>query len=68
MTIQAIWVIKLSLSHLITDFILQPSGWIEDRNKYHFLSGKLYLHGAITGLSALIFAGWEYWFVALPAS
>lgn len=65
MTTQAIWIIKLFLSHLITDFILQPSRWIEDRNKHHFHSGKLYLHGAITGLMALIFVGWKYWLAVL---
>jgi hypothetical protein len=65
MTMQAIWVTKLFLSHLVTDFILQPSSWVEDRNKHHFSSGKLYLHGAITGLMALIFIGSKYWFVTL---
>jgi hypothetical protein len=61
----SIWIIKLFLSHLISDFILQPSDWIEDRNKHHFSSAKLYLHGAITGLLALTFAGWEYRLAAL---
>ncbi|MEJ0106873.1 MAG: DUF3307 domain-containing protein [Bacteroidota bacterium] len=61
----SIWLIKLILSHLITDFILQPKSWVDDRNKKHFLSGKLYLHGLVTAIFAWIMAGWQYWPVVL---
>lgn len=61
----SIWLIKLILSHLITDFILQPGSWVDDRNKKHFLSGKLYLHGLVTGVFAWIMIGWQYWVVAI---
>ena len=60
-----IWLTKLILSHLITDFILQPLSWVEDRNKKHYASGKLYLHGLVTALLAWLMMGWQYWLVAL---
>ena len=61
----SIWLIKLFLSHLITDFILQPKSWVEDRNKRHFSSGKLYLHGFVTAAFAWAMIGWQYWLIAL---
>ncbi|HLX67771.1 MAG TPA: DUF3307 domain-containing protein, partial [Puia sp.] len=60
-----IWLIKLILAHLITDFILQPAGWVEQRNKKHFDSPKLYLHVLLTASLAYLFIGWRYWVVAL---
>jgi hypothetical protein len=60
-----IWLTKLILSHLLTDFILQPSSWIEDRNKKHFASSRLYLHGLLTAVVAYALIGWQYWMVAL---
>jgi hypothetical protein len=60
-----IWLTKLVLAHLLTDFIFQPASWVEDRNKKHFASGYLYLHGFITALAALIFVGWQYWITIL---
>jgi len=59
------WLIKLILSHLLTDFVLQPSSWVKDRNERHFASVKLYLHGIITALAAWIFMGFAYPVVAL---
>ena len=61
----SVWLIKLILSHLLTDFVLQPAGWVEDRNKKHFASLKLYLHGLVTAVVAYIFVGWQYWLVAI---
>src|SRR5260221_4617021 len=57
----SIWLIKLILSHLVTDFILQPRSWVDERNKKHFLSGKLYLHVLVTAIFAWIMIGWQYW-------
>ena len=65
MIIESIWLTKLILAHLITDFMLQPTSWVEDRTQKHFYSGKLYLHGFITGLVAWLLIGWQYWLVAL---
>lgn len=61
----SIWLIKLVLSHLLTDFVLQPAQWVTDRSEKHFASGKLYVHGFVTALVAWLFVGWEYWIVAL---
>jgi hypothetical protein len=60
-----IWLTKLMLAHLITDFILQPAGWVEQRNQKHFASPKLYLHVFLTAGLAYLFVGWHYWGVAL---
>jgi hypothetical protein len=65
MMIEQIWLLKLLLAHLLTDFVLQPKSWINDRKSRHFASVKLYLHGAITAVVALLFTGIQYWPVAL---
>ncbi|MEO5594681.1 MAG: DUF3307 domain-containing protein [Chitinophagaceae bacterium] len=65
MTIASVWLIKLILAHLLTDFILQPKRWVDDRNTKHFSSAKLYLHGCITGLMAWILMGPQYWLPAI---
>lgn len=65
MEIEQTWLLRVILAHLLTDFILQPKSWIDKRNRKHFASGKLYLHGLITGIAALIFAGIQYWPVAV---
>ncbi len=57
--------IKLILAHLLTDFVLQPKTWVEQRGIKHFASGKLYLHGFITGGLAWIFTGFQYWQIAI---
>ena len=59
------WLIKLVLAHLLTDFVLQPTSWIESRNKKHFQSVHLYLHGLLTALLALVFIGIHYWWVII---
>jgi hypothetical protein len=61
----SVWLTKLILAHLVTDFILQPKSWVDDRNEKHYASVKLYLHGFITALLALVMLGWEYWLVVL---
>ncbi|HET7115245.1 MAG TPA: DUF3307 domain-containing protein [Hanamia sp.] len=65
MIIESIWLTKLVLAHLTTDFILQPKSWVISRNKKHFASSGLYLHGIVTGLIAWILIGWQYWLIAL---
>jgi len=61
----SLWLIKLILSHLLTDFMLQPNKWIQKRKEKHFASVHLYMHGILTGILAWIFIGWQYWGVAL---
>jgi hypothetical protein len=60
-----VWLTKLILSHLVTDFILQPKSWIKDRIEKHYASARLYVHGFITAVFALLMTGWQYWVVAL---
>lgn len=62
---QIIWLTKLVLAHLLTDFVLQPSAWVKGRNKKHFKSAELYLHGIITAAVAYLFIGFHYWAIAL---
>lgn len=62
---QIIWLVKLLLAHLLTDFILQPTKWIESRNNRHFASLHLYFHGIVTAVVAWVFLGLHYWLIAL---
>ena len=62
---QTIWLLKLILAHLFTDFVLQPTQWVQDRNKNHFAAKYLYLHGLVTAGVAYLFIGWQYWGIAL---
>ncbi len=59
------WLVKLLLSHLLADFVLQPRSWIENRRLKHFRSPGLYLHGCIAGIAALLLIGFAYWPVAV---
>ncbi|HTD93668.1 MAG TPA: DUF3307 domain-containing protein [Chitinophagaceae bacterium] len=64
MNIPATWLAKLILSHLLTDFLLQPGSWVRHRRKKHFASAYLYLHGVLTGVIAWAFLGLKFWWVA----
>ncbi len=59
------WLTKLILAHLLSDFVLQPKTWVDDRTEKHFGSFKLYLHGCITGVMAWIMLGFQYGAMAL---
>jgi Protein of unknown function (DUF3307) len=63
--IEPVWLTKLLLSHLLTDFLLQPTSWIEERNKKHFASPMLYVHGFVTALVVFAITGFVYWQVAV---
>lgn len=63
--IAQIWLVKILLAHLLTDFVLQPKSWVAERNSKHFASSKLYFHGLVTGLMALLFTGLAYWPAAI---
>lgn len=65
MTAAFIWLTKMILSHLVTDFILQPGSWVKERTARHFASPKLYLHGLVTAVAVLIITGFNYWLVSL---
>lgn len=52
--------LKLFLSHIITDFIFQPDTWVNDKKTNIWKSVKLYIHGCLAGILAYMFAGsWE---------
>ena len=44
----------LLLAHLLGDFLLQGSAWIEERYEKHFFSKRLYAHAAIHGALPLM--------------
>ncbi|MBO9659448.1 MAG: DUF3307 domain-containing protein [Chitinophagaceae bacterium] len=65
MNLALTWLVKLFLSHLLADFVLQPKRWVEDRQKRHFASPALYLHGSIAAILSWIFMGWQYWYFSM---
>jgi hypothetical protein len=65
MEASTIWFLKLIVAHLLTDFILQPSYWVDNRVKKHFGSIYLYLHGLITAAVAYLFIGQSYWVIVI---
>jgi Protein of unknown function (DUF3307) len=64
-TTSLLWLTRLILAHLITDFMLQKSHWITERETKHYRAPTLYLHGLITAAGALLFIGWQYWPIAI---
>ncbi|WP_121354993.1 DUF3307 domain-containing protein [Flavisolibacter nicotianae] len=58
---QIMWLAKLLLAHLATDFILQPGSWIESRKAKHFASVHLYLHCLLTAAVAGLMTGFSSW-------
>lgn len=65
MDMHIIWLTKLLLAHLLTDFIFQPVKWIESRRVRHFRSPHLYWHVGVTAVMVLLLIGYEYWKVVL---
>ena len=63
--VASIWLTKLILAHLVSDFLLQPKSWVEDKNKNHFASAKLYLHCIVTALLVFIIMGFTQWHIAV---
>ncbi len=59
------WLVKILLAHLLSDFLLQPKSWVKSRNYLHFASPWLYIHGLVTGLTALLLLGTGYWLTVL---
>ena len=49
---------KLLTAHLITDFILQPRSWVDDRIKKKIKSKKLLFHICLTTIVAYVFSGY----------
>lgn len=49
--------IQLLLAHLLGDFLLQPTAWVEAKNKKKLFSWHLYAHVVIHGLLVFFFLG-----------
>lgn len=58
--------IKLFLAHILGDFFLQPSKWVEKKRQQKLRSPYLYMHVIlVAGLSWLLLFQLQYWWIAL---
>ncbi len=57
--------LKLIAAHFVSDFLLQPSAWVNARNKHHFTAWQLYLHGLVTTTTVVILCGADLWFIGI---
>ncbi|CAN5135464.1 hypothetical protein BH23BAC2_BH23BAC2_07010 [soil metagenome] len=63
--------LQLLLAHVITDFILQPKGWIEHKRKFKAKSYILIIHSLIAGILSLVLIQdfyFQFWYLALLIS
>ena len=51
----------LLIAHILGDFVLQPDGWVRQRNARHFASPWLYVHGLVHFILALLVAPQAPW-------
>lgn len=58
--------LRLLTAHLLTDFVLQPKAWVNERKQLHHKSPSLYKHTLLTTLTAYFFLGqWTQWQIPL---
>ncbi|MCR8558349.1 DUF3307 domain-containing protein [Mucilaginibacter sp. BJC16-A38] len=58
--------LRLIISHLLTDFVLQPVSWVKDRKEKKIKSVKLIWHALLTAVFAYIFSGlYSCWWLPL---
>ena len=58
--------LRLIVAHLLTDFVLQPTAWVNHKKQKKHRSGKLYLHVFVAGALAYLFSGlWHNWWLPL---
>src|SRR3569832_1289875 len=56
--------LRLLVAHLLTDFVLQPTAWVNQKKLKKHRSSKLYLHILVAGATAYVFAGlWHNWWL-----
>ncbi|WP_424493469.1 DUF3307 domain-containing protein [Salinimicrobium sp. GXAS 041] len=61
--------IQLLLAHILTDFVLQPTSWVEHKRERKATSGYLYVHSIIAGLlTYLLLQKWHLWLVPVVIS
>jgi hypothetical protein len=61
------WVLKVTLAHLLGDFLFQPDKWIEDKTLKTYKSKYLYFHTGIHFLLLLVILQFDckYWWAML---
>ncbi|MEO8146692.1 MAG: DUF3307 domain-containing protein [Bacteroidia bacterium] len=58
--------LRLLTAHLLTDFVLQPGSWVNEKKLNHAKSISLYKHTLITAFVAYLFlAQWANWQIPL---
>lgn len=58
--------LRLLIAHLLTDFVLQPKAWVDDRKKHKIKSTSLIWHVLLTALFAYVFSGlYSNWWLPL---
>ena len=58
--------LRLIVADLLTDFVLQPTAWVNHKKQKKHRSGKLYLHVFVAGALAYLFSGlWHNWWLPL---
>lgn len=58
--------LQLLLAHVVTDFVLQPTKWVEHKRRKKGRSRFLYLHSIVAGILTFIFlADPELWYIAI---
>lgn len=60
-----IWLIRLLAAHLVTDFVLQPTSWVEARKAKKLKAPQYWYHIILTGLIAAWFTCFDTWWVPL---
>lgn len=63
--------VKLLLAHLLGDFLLQPSSWVQDKEKKKHKSIYLYIHTLLHGILAWVLVGemaFVWWAMLLALS
>jgi len=51
---------RLILAHLLSDFVLQPSAWVQDRIANKAKAKSLYLHIGVTTATAFVLSGFQW--------
>ncbi|SDR81715.1 DUF3307 domain-containing protein [Gramella sp. MAR_2010_147] len=58
--------LQLLLAHIITDFVIQPTKWVNHKRHYKGKSKFLYIHSFIAGILTFLFlAKLEWWYIAV---
>ena len=58
--------LRLLIAHLLSDFVLQPKSWVNDKEKKKQASLKMYLHVSVAAVTTYILLGsWDNWWIPL---